>query len=234
MAYQGMTAADIRQAVRNITDLDSEDLSDELMNLYIRDGYYRILDMNKRWPFLEYSFTFSTRVGVREYELATLTSEPVGQVVSLVDNNSQGTRLDLIGFDEAENIYTGTYDSPSDPLFFAVWGGFIHLYPKPSSVIVLTARGYREPLDWQTEGGDVDASPSLHFALVYYACSRVYQQLEDAAMAQMYKGAFDEGVAMAMRNVNTPPSHVPLILSSNHVKNKRNFDSWLQSLGQGN
>jgi hypothetical protein len=29
-----------------------------------------------------------------------------------------------------------------------------------------------------TEGA-VDASPNLHFALVYYACSRVYQRLED-------------------------------------------------------
>lgn len=233
MAFQGMSAADIRQAVRNITDLDSEDLSDSLLNLYIRDGYYRILDMNKRWPFLEFSFSFTTRVQGRDYELASITSEPIGQIVSLVDNSGQGTRLDLISFDEAEMIYTGTYDSPSDPLFYAVWGGSIHLYPKPSAVITLTARGYREPLDWQTEGGDVDASPTLHFPLVYYACSRVYQQLEDSAMAQMYKGAFDEGVSMAMRNINTPPSHVPLVLSSNNVKNKRNFDSWLQSLGQG-
>ena len=67
MAYNTMTAADIRQAVRDITDLDAVDLSDSLLNLYLRDGYYRILDMEKRWAFLEYSFTFNTQVNVRAY-----------------------------------------------------------------------------------------------------------------------------------------------------------------------
>ena len=51
MAYNTMTAADIRAAVRSITDLDTDDLPDSLLNLYIRDGYYRILDTEKRWPF---------------------------------------------------------------------------------------------------------------------------------------------------------------------------------------
>jgi hypothetical protein len=42
MAYAQMTATSLRQTVRDITDLDSEDLPDSLLNLYIRDGYYRI------------------------------------------------------------------------------------------------------------------------------------------------------------------------------------------------
>jgi hypothetical protein len=103
----------------------------------------------------------------------------MGQISSIIDNRGTGYRMDMIGFDMAEQTYTGSYDTNGDPLFYALWSGSIHLYPKPNNVRTLVARGYREPLDWQTEGGDVDAIPSLHFPLVYYACSRVYQQLED-------------------------------------------------------
>ena len=231
MAYKAMTAADIRSAVRSITDLDTTDLSDSLLDLYIRDGYYRILDTEKRWSFLEYSFDFSTRTGVRAYELSTLTDEPMGQISSIVDNRGTGYRMDMIGFDMAEQTYIGSYDTNADPLFYALWGGSIHLYPKPNNVRTLTARGYREPLDWQTEGGDVDAIPSLHFPLVYYACSRVYQQLEDTAMAQMYKGAFDEGVALAVKNATTPTSHNLMRLNAGQTENRPTYNGWIRSLG---
>jgi len=231
MAYKAMTAADIRSAVRSITDLDSTDLSDSLLDLYIRDGYYRILDTEKRWSFLEYSFDFSTRTGVRAYELSTLTDEPMGQISSIVDNRGTGYRMDMIGFDMAEQTYIGSYDTNADPLFYALWGGSIHLYPKPNNVRTLTARGYREPLDWQTEGGDVDAIPSLHFPLVYYACSRVYQQLEDTAMAQMYKGAFDEGVALAVKNATTPSSHNLMRLNAGQTEHRPTYNGWIRSLG---
>lgn len=231
MAYNTMNAADIRQAVRDITDLDAVDLSDSLLNLYIRDGYYRILDMEKRWSFLEYSFTFNTQTNVRAYNIATITAEPMGQISSIVDNRGTGYRLGMVGFDMAEQTYIGSYDTASDPLFYAVWNGSIHLYPKPNNSRELVCRGYREPFDWQTEGGDVDAIPSLHFPLVYYACSRVYQQLEDATMSQMYKGAFDEGVALAVKNSTTPTSHNPLILTHGQTKQRPTYNGWLSSLG---
>ena len=68
------------------------------------------------------------------------------------------------------------------------------------------------------------------FALVYYACSRVYQQLEDSAMAQLYKGSFDEGVALALKNATTPTSHNPMLLSSGMHRNG-SYNGWIKSLG---
>lgn len=232
MAYSTMTAADIRTAVRNITDLDTDDLPDSLLNLYIRDGYYRILDTEKRWSFLEYSFSFTTQTGVRSYAFESITDEPMSQIVSIVDNRGVGYRLDMIGYDEAEQTYSGSYDTNGDPLFYAVWADQIHLYPKPNNSRVLTCRGYREPLDWQTEGGEVDAVPTLHFPLVYYAVSRVYQQLEDTTMAQIYKSSFDEGVALAVKNAQIPNSHMPLRLSTGKTSNRPTFKGWMESLGR--
>lgn len=232
MAYQKMTAASLRSTVRSIVDLDAEDLPDSLLDLYIRDGYYRILDLEKRWSWLETSFTFSTIANQREYLIESLTSEPVTQIVSIIDNEGVGSRLDMVGYDMAEQTYIGSYDTSGDPLFYAVWNGRIHLFPKPNNARVLSVRGYREPIDWQTFQGDVDAAPSLHFPLVYYAVSRVYQRLEDAQMAAVYKQAFDEGVQLARQNVTKPFSHGQLIMAHGQTSGRPSFNGWVNRLGR--
>lgn len=232
MAYQTMTATVLRQTVRDIVDLDADDLPDGLLNLFIRDGYYRILDVEKRWTWLETSFTFNTVQGQRAYTIANFTADPISQVASIVDNSDIGTRLDMIGYDMGEATWNGTTDTNGDPLFYAVWNGQIHLFPKPDNARTLTCRGYREPIDWQTSGGAVDAAPSLHFPLVYYATSRVYQRLEDAQMAAMYKQSFDEGVALARNNIMKPNSHGQLILAHGQTRGRPTFDGWLNKLGR--
>lgn len=232
MAYQTMTASGLRQTVRDIVDLDADDLPDGLLNLYIRDGYYRILDLEKRWAWLETSFSFNTVAEQRAYDIASFAADPISQVVSVVDNVGVGARLDMVGYDMAEQTYIGSYDTSGDPLFYAVWNGQIHLFPKPNNVRALAVRAYREPIDWQTTGDAVDAAPSLHFPLVYYACSRIYQKLEDAQMAAVYKQAFDEGVALARQNIMKPTSHGQLIMAHGQTKGRPTFNGWVNRLGR--
>lgn len=232
MAYNQMTASDVRAMVRTITDLEVDDLSDDTIDLYVRDGYYRILDLEKRWSFLEVSFNFTTQNGVRAYPIASMSSEAITQVSSIIDNTAIGYRLSMIGHDMAEETYVGSYDTAANPLFYTLWAGNVNLYPKPNNARVLACRGYREPYDWQTEGGDVDASPSLHFPLVYYAVSRVYQQLEDTTMASIYKQSFDEGVALARKSATEPNSHYPIILAHGQTRGRPTQQGWMQSLGR--
>lgn len=232
MAYAVMSADNLRDTVRDITDLDSTDLPDTLLDLYIRDGYYRILDAGDRWPFLEKSFTFNTVANQRAYPIANFTADPIAEVISIVDNTGTGWRLDIISYDEGERTYAGSYDTSGDPLFYAVWEGSIHLFPKPSNVRTLSVRAYREPIDWITADGNVDASPNLHFPLAYYACSRVYQRLEDTVMADTYKRAFDEGVALARQAILKPANHAHLVLSAGRTTGRPTFQGWLESLGR--
>lgn len=232
MAYATMTATQLRNTVRQIVDLDTDDLPDSLLDLYIRDGYYRILDIEKRWPWLETSFSFTTTPNVRAYLISGFTNDPISQVVSIVDNVGVGARLELVGYEEAEGTYIGSYDTAGDPLFYSVWNDRIHLYPKPNNARTMTCRGYREPRDWIGLDGTVDAHPSLHFPLVYYAVSRVYQQLEDAQMSAVYKQSFDEGVAMAASNVSKPTSHGHLIMAHGATTGRPTYKGWLQNLGR--
>ena len=232
MAYQTMTASELRSTVRDITDLDIEDLPDSLLNLYLRDGYYRILDLEKRWVFLEKSFTFSTVANQRAYNIASFTNDPIGQIVSVIDESGIGLSLDMVPFDMAETTYVGAYDTSGDPLFYAIWEGQIHLFPKPNNVRTLKVRGYREPTDWVGEDDVVDAAPSLHFALVYYACSRIYQRLEDTVMSAEYKRSFDEAVVLASKNVQKPSSHAHMRLSAGQTHNRPTFNGWMQKMGK--
>jgi hypothetical protein len=232
MAYVQMSAANLRDTVRDITDLDTEDLPDSLLNLYLRDGYYRILDLEKRWSFLEKTFTFNTVAEQREYPISSFTADPISQVVSIVDNTNIGLRLDMVGHDMAEQTYVGSYDTSGDPLFYSIWEGKVHLFPKPNNVRTLTVRAYREPLDWINAEGNVDASANLHFALVYYACSRVYQRLEDTLMSGEYKRSFDEAVTLAAANISKPASHANLRLNAGQTSGRPTFNGWMQMMGK--
>jgi len=60
MAMSRLTLAQIRDNARAITETESDDVSDALLNLYIQDGYNRIIDLERRWPHLEVSFQFNT------------------------------------------------------------------------------------------------------------------------------------------------------------------------------
>ena len=50
-------------------------------------------------------------------------------------------------------------------------------------------------------------------------------------MADMYKRAFDEGVALAAKSIMTPSSHSPMLLAGNK-SGHRTERGWLQSLGR--
>jgi len=232
MAYATMTATTLISAVRDITDLDADDLPDSLIKLYLRDGYYRILDLEKRWPFLEKTFTFATVAETRAYTVSAFTADPMDQIMSIIDNTANGVSLDMVAHDELEIAYAGAGDTSSNPLFYSLWAGQIHLFPKPNNIRTLTVRGYREPIDWVTTGAAVDASANLHFALVYYACSRIYQRLEDTEMANEYKRSFDEAVTLAVKNIQTPNSHASLVLSAGRTGRTPSTKSWMDALGR--
>lgn len=225
-----MTPADIRTAVRSMMDLDATDLTDAVINLYMRDGYQHIINLERRWRFLEHSFSFTTVVGQRAYTIDSITSQPLREIVSIVVNDSTGTRLELVSFDEAESRYTGALDTPNRPLFYAVWDDKVHLFPKPDVAYQLNVRAYRDPIDWVTANTYVDAAESLHFPIVYYIVSRVYQTQENTSMAQMYKQSFDETVAIARKDLTRPDSAAPLVLSGGKT-GRRTHKGWLQSLG---
>jgi hypothetical protein len=64
----------MRDYVRNIVDITSNDIADTTMNTFIREGYDIVVYSEKRWPFYEVSLTFPTVGGKSDYPLADIAA----------------------------------------------------------------------------------------------------------------------------------------------------------------
>ena len=226
------TTAELTQFVWDVMDLEEVDLPGALVRQFMRDGFDRIVNLERRWPFYESSYTLNTTAGQRDYPIGSIGAGDLREVVSILDNSSAGNRLTITSIDDAEALWHGSFDTPTRPLFYTEWGDTIKLYPKPDTVYPLSVRGYRKPsYTWVT---DTTLQPDLdyrfHTALAYYAISQAYKRQEDTEMTNQYKQSFDEAVQLAKLELMRPPSHRPMIMSRGYVRPSSKY--WLESMGR--
>ena len=224
-----MSLTDVRLMVRNISDLDTTDLPNSVLDDFVKEAFQRIIVLERRWPKYQETYTFNTVVNQRAYTIATIGD--IREVISLVDTSTSGSRLTMIPYDNAEEIWLGNTDVASRPYFYALWDSALHLYAKPDAVYSITVRAYRNPLyTWLTTiTNPIDCDEWFHILLVYFVLSRVYQRQEDPELSQMYLKSFEEGVAMARRDLMKTPSARPLLLSGG--RQYPTMRRWLQTLG---
>ena len=224
-----MSLTDVRLMVRNISDLDTTDLPNSVLDDFVKEAFQRIIVLERRWPKYQETYTFNTVVNQRAYTIATIGD--IREVISLVDTSTSGSRLTMIPYDNAEEIWLGNTDVASRPYFYAFWDSALHLYAKPDAVYSITVRAYRNPLyTWLTTITDpIDCDEWFHILLVYFVLSRVYQRQEDPELSQMYLKSFEEGVAMARRDLMKTPSARPMLLSGG--RQYPTMRRWLQTLG---
>jgi hypothetical protein len=226
------TTLELITFVRDITDLDETDLPSSLIRQYMKDGFNRIINLERRWPFLEATYSLSTVAGQRDYAMSSIGSGDLREITSILDDSTVGNRLSIITVDEAENVWHGSFDTATRPLFFAEWGDTVKLYPKPDTVYPLVIRGYRKPsYAWVNDTSQqVDCDDRLHDAIAYYAVSQTYKRQEDNEMARSYKDSFDEAVGLARKELMRGPSHRNMVLSRGVVRPSQKY--WLESLGR--
>ena len=226
------TTQELVTFVRDITDLDEADLPSSLIVSYLKDGFQRIINLERRWPFLETTYTLSTVADQRDYATSSIGSGDLREVTSILDNSTSGNRLSLIAIDEAEAVWHGSFDTPTRPLFYAEWGDVIKLYPKPDAVYPLTVRGYRKASYLWTTIMDVvvDCDERLHTAIAYYAVAQAYKRQEDPELSNVYKQSFDEAVMLGRKELMRANGHRPMIMSRGFVRPSEKY--WLESLGR--
>jgi hypothetical protein len=224
-----MSLADVRTMVRNISDLDSVDLPNTIIDNAVKEAFQRIIALERRWPKYQETYTFNTVASQRPYTISTIGD--IREVISLVDTSSAGSRLTMIPYDNAEDIWLGNTDVPSRPYFYAIWDAQLHLYPKPDAVYAITLRAYRNPVyTWLTNTSEaIDLDEWFHVLLAYFVLARVYQRQEDPELSAMYLRSFEEGVAMARRDLMKTPSARPLLMSGG--RQYPTMRRWLQTLG---
>lgn len=224
-----MTLAEVRTMVRDISDLDTTDLPNSLLDTFVKEAFQRIIALERRWPFYQQTYTMNTVANQRAYTISTIGD--IREIVSVVDSSTSGNRLTLIPYEDAEEVWLGNTDVAQRPLFFTFWDGEMLLYPKPDIVYPLTIRAYRNPsYTWLSNTATaIDIDEWFHVLLAYYALARSYQRQEDSELSAMYLRSFEEGVAMARRDLLKPSAHRPLLMASG--RKYPTMKRWLEQLG---
>ena len=209
-----MNKSEIRAAARTVTELDVSDVADATIDLYIKDGYDRIIALERRWPFFETNASLTCVAGQRDYPLSAIGPGSWSEIVSLV-GSTPGVRLQLISYDQGEDSFIARNpDYLGQPRYYSVWGGGVQLWPKPDSGYTLQVRGYRKPNSWHLQDAvEVDCDERFHRSLIYFTVAQLYQLQEDVEMAASYRASFEEAVRLVQADIVKAPSHVPLVLS---------------------
>ena len=220
----------LRSQVRAMADLDEVDLPDTIVDQFAREGFQRIYALERRWPILQESYTFSTVASQREYDISTIGD--IREIISVVDTSTQGARLTLIDYNDAEGIWLGNLDVASRPYFYSFWNQKICLWAKPDIVYPMTVRAFRNPVySWLEDvQEEIDLDEWFHAILPYFVLARVYQRQEDSELSNMYMKSFEEGVAFARRDLMKASSAQPVIMSGG--KQYPTMRRWLQTLGR--
>lgn len=190
-----MNLQELRAAVRSQLDLDEEDLPNGLLDLYIAEGFDQTINLEKRWPFYETSWSVSadeTGPGVAPINLAG--------IASVIDDETQFPLL-WVSHQLAEENFSSL--GTGQPKYFSMWGGGIYLWPSPPAARTVTIRGWRLPTAWVAEGAaaEADADSRLHLPLIHYACSRAYAQQEDEVLTAVYIDSWSRLVEAARRAI---------------------------------
>jgi hypothetical protein len=212
-----------------MVDLDETDLPDSIVDQFAREGFQRIYSLERRWPYLQETYTFNTVANQREYTISTIGD--IREIISVVDTSTSGARLTLIPYDNAEEIWLGNTDVPSRPYFFSFWDKKLQLWAKPDAIYPITVRAYRNPVyTWLTNTSEaIDLDEWFHALLPYFVIARVYQRQEDSDLSAMYMRSFEEGVGLARRDLMKASSAQPVIMSAG--RQYPTMRRWLQTLG---
>lgn len=224
-----VTLNQLRAQVRSMVDLDEVDLPNSVIDQFAREGFQRIYSLERRWPHLQKSYALRTVANQRAYPIENIGD--IREIISVVDTSPSGSRLTLISYENAEEVWLGNTDTPSRPYFFSFWEDKIHFFPKPDTQYVFSVRAYRNPsytwLDNPEETIDLDEW--FHGILPYFVIARVYQRQEDSDLSAMYMRSFEEGVGLARRDLMKASSAQPVVMSSG--RRYPTMRRWLQTLG---
>jgi hypothetical protein len=212
-----------------MVDLDETDLPDSSVDQFAREGFQRIYSLERRWPYLQETYSFNTVANQREYTISTIGD--IREIISVVDTSQSGARLTLIPYDNAEEIWLGNTDVPSRPYFYSFWDKKLLLWAKPDAIYPITVRAYRNPLyTWLSDASlTIDLDEWFHALLPYFVIARVYQRQEDSDLSAMYMRSFEEGVGLARRDLMKASSAQPVIMSAG--RQYPTMRRWLQTLG---
>ena len=208
----------MRSYIRSVVDIDSSDISDDVMNRFLGEAYDVIVYSEKRWPFFEVATTFNTVASQKDYTTAAvgaLVTNGLREIASL----RTGTQvLEYIGRDDGDIIYPLDSTASGNPWYWSFWADSIRLYPTPGSILTINVRGYKDPAAFGAGVSDAtepsDLPTPFHMVLATYGIARAYEQQEDPTMSAQYFSIFNQELDNLRARYEDMPAAQPVRLNS--------------------
>ena len=211
----------MRSYVRSVVDIDSTDISDDVMNRFLGEAYDVIVYSEKRWPFFEVASTFSTVIDQKDYTLADVGTSVTNGLREIASLKTENHVLEYIGRDDGDVIYPLDSNTTGEPWYWSYWADSVRLYPTPSSVKTLYVRGYADPAAFGAGSADAtepsDLPTPFHIVVATYGIARAYEQQEDPTMSAQYFSIFNQELDNLRARYEDMPAAQPVRLNSRSV-----------------
>ena len=116
-----MQISEMRSYIRSVVDIDSSDISDDVMNRFLGEAYDVIVYSEKRWPFFEVSTTFSTAGGTKDYTLATVGASVTNGIREIASLRTDDHVIQYLGRDTGDIVYPLNSDGSGDSWYWSYW-----------------------------------------------------------------------------------------------------------------
>tara|TARA_R100000458_G_C8237053_1_gene217098 strand:- start:208 stop:897 length:690 start_codon:yes stop_codon:yes gene_type:complete len=208
----------MRTYVRSVVDIDSTDISDDVLNRFLGEGYDLIVYSEKRWPFYEVSTTFTTSASTKDYTLATVGASVTNGLREIAALRTDNHVISYVGRDEGDVVYPLEGNTSGSPWWWSFWADSVRLYPTPTASETIYVRGYKDPAAFGAGSSD-SAEPSdlptpFHIVIATYGIARAYEQQEDPTMAGQYFQIFNQELDNLRARYDDMPAPQPVLLNS--------------------
>lgn len=207
------TTSEIRTYAREYFSIDSGDVSDSLLNTWIKEAFTRIIRSRRQWPHLETTATINVVGGTQSYDYP---STPEGTTMRHITAVYFNKRL-LSWQDHTLMIQRYQYNptlSVNSPTFYSLFGGKVYLWPIPVLSGEAVLHGIREPKTaWMSDAsGSADLPEVYEGPLLKWVLCEVAKQQNDITLANNFAQDF----AIELGEVNAteinPPLQQPIIM----------------------
>lgn len=184
------TLQQFRDLVRATLDLGVADLTDSLVDSWIREGLERAQG-RREWPFYETSWSFTTAVDDENYTFAAVAAaHPSGYEVEEIRSiRAQKWPLKPMPLEEMDRRSPLSSAREGTPTHWTTFSTNVFLYPRPTAVETLQARGIRKPADFVTAGdpaGTHDLPKEFDSVILNWAIGRAYAHQDEPQSAVYY------------------------------------------------
>lgn len=174
-----MNGAAIIAAVRATTLLDTDQVTDDEMLVWVNEGHFRLAALHS-WPWLQAAGHFHSAGAVQAYPITDIDAT-ARRIVAIYDDTTS-RRVRQVSATNAIETYGNDFPTAALATCYFLWGGSIYLIPIPTVVATYRVLYYKAPTAISTITSP-EFDTQFHGALVHYGEFRVWEREEDLEKA---------------------------------------------------